>query len=865
MRTPTESAEIAAISGVLDRPRLSRVLDATMNRVCILEGPSGTGKTTLVRHWALQQDDGAPLVWIPLGSGIDSRRAFWEHVVTTARRVGALPGDAAQHALRLLGASADPVGIATGLLTEAGPVTLVLDAYEHLGDAIAEVDGDLIRLVTALPDVRLLVTTRGRTALTDLELSGIAITRVITIAELAFTADEVGSLLAGQSGIDDARVAESVRRSTRGYALTVRAAALALSRLGRIPNVGSIDWDAVMAARLEGQLPDAEAVRFVEDTSVAPYVDVELATRLTGHEDAEGMLDLLERNGFGRWIPYAQDRPVFQYVESIRDTFRARTARGGRLERACVVAAEWLRANDDIDQALLFAVEGRDYELADRIYVQVVTTKPDSYVTSRYLTVLRRVPEDVLPERPMLALGLGLALTANALLRSEAPRILRIAADSEARPAYVEPAVDAFFLAGMRTVARRLALSFQASADSALPSIDLVDEIDPALLPRLGDHLGMVVRQLSYSLLQGGRIDDALGAISRAVTLSTTQTARNYAIAYAAGTAAFAGDLVRARSHLASIDRDAWPEDLRKSYLTGLGLVAEAYLLLDAMDFEGVVDLLRDVDVYMPQAEFWPFHTAIAVAARQGAGSGRAEAERVMSALAADFPPPGVGDNVATDHLLAVLAHVLIAEGDPRAAGALLDGRSPDSPYLASARIALILSREAGGQAMTKARELVELPGHTLRTRAAAQTFAAAAALRQTQQDDAWLWLSSAAVAGEAHGPRSHVRLLPERDRVRLREFAASRGSLALQRHLDVPSRTVQENIRPAIALTPREGAVLSAFAEHGSVRQVAEALVVSPHTIKTQLQGIYRKLGVSSRQSALSVARELGLLEPAR
>jgi LuxR family maltose regulon positive regulatory protein len=41
----------------------------------------------------------------------------------------------------------------------------------------------------------------------------------------------------------------------------------------------------------------------------------------------------------------------------------------------------------------------------------------------------------------------------------------------------------------------------------------------------------------------------------------------------------------------------------------------------------------------------------------------------------------------------------------------------------------------------------------------------------------------------------------------------------------------------------------------------MADALVVSPHTIKTQLQGLYRKLGVSSRRSAVVVARELGLL----
>ena len=66
------------------------------------------------------------------------------------------------------------------------------------------------------------------------------------------------------------------------------------------------------------------------------------------------------------------------------------------------------------------------------------------------------------------------------------------------------------------------------------------------------------------------------------------------------------------------------------------------------------------------------------------------------------------------------------------------------------------------------------------------------------------------------------------------------------------------------IALTPREQVVLAALAEHDSIKAVAESLILSPHTVKSQLQGIYRKLGVSSRRSALDVARDLGLVETA-
>jgi ATP/maltotriose-dependent transcriptional regulator MalT len=38
--------------------------------------------------------------------------------------------------------------------------------------------------------------------------------------------------------------------------------------------------------------------------------------------------------------------------------------------------------------------------------------------------------------------------------------------------------------------------------------------------------------------------------------------------------------------------------------------------------------------------------------------------------------------------------------------------------------------------------------------------------------------------------------------------------------------------------------------------------MVLSRHTIKTQVNAIYRKLGASSRSQAVSQSRDLGLLE---
>jgi LuxR family maltose regulon positive regulatory protein len=61
--------------------------------------------------------------------------------------------------------------------------------------------------------------------------------------------------------------------------------------------------------------------------------------------------------------------------------------------------------------------------------------------------------------------------------------------------------------------------------------------------------------------------------------------------------------------------------------------------------------------------------------------------------------------------------------------------------------------------------------------------------------------------------------------------------------------------------LTPSELRILLALPTHYSLPQIAARAHVSPNTVKTQAQAVYRKLGVSSRREAVERAREIGLL----
>jgi LuxR family maltose regulon positive regulatory protein len=61
--------------------------------------------------------------------------------------------------------------------------------------------------------------------------------------------------------------------------------------------------------------------------------------------------------------------------------------------------------------------------------------------------------------------------------------------------------------------------------------------------------------------------------------------------------------------------------------------------------------------------------------------------------------------------------------------------------------------------------------------------------------------------------------------------------------------------------LTEREQALLAELPSMRTAEEIAHTMFVSVNTVKTHLRGIYRKLGVSHRRDAITVARKRGLL----
>jgi two-component system nitrate/nitrite response regulator NarL len=82
----------------------------------------------------------------------------------------------------------------------------------------------------------------------------------------------------------------------------------------------------------------------------------------------------------------------------------------------------------------------------------------------------------------------------------------------------------------------------------------------------------------------------------------------------------------------------------------------------------------------------------------------------------------------------------------------------------------------------------------------------------------------------------------------------------AVQEHL--MSEVRGRRGRTATVLSPREAQVLGFLADGLSAPQIARRLELSPSTIKTHLQRLYERLGVSDRAAAVAEGMRRGLIE---
>jgi two-component system, NarL family, nitrate/nitrite response regulator NarL len=115
-----------------------------------------------------------------------------------------------------------------------------------------------------------------------------------------------------------------------------------------------------------------------------------------------------------------------------------------------------------------------------------------------------------------------------------------------------------------------------------------------------------------------------------------------------------------------------------------------------------------------------------------------------------------------------------------------------------------------------------------------------------------------------SQGAAAYLSKEASRDEICDTVAAVARGETRLSAEIQgelvrqIQMRSVDD--RPA--LSPREREVLVLIADGLSAPEIGRRLHVSPATVKTHLQSLYEKLGVSDRAAAVASAMRTGLLE---
>ncbi len=785
------------------RARLLERLNASVD-VAVVHGPVGSGKTTLLASWAAAVEP--PVLWCEPEGG---RLPFAEIETFAAERPG----------------------------------VLVIDGGER-------VEGDeLIRLgslIDRAPQLRLAVATRAARTAREIASVSDAAVDVIASSDLLVTVDELRD--AGLLGTAEARA--ELLRDTEGLMIAVRA------RLDDAVRGASGVRDRLRRT-LRGELDEQPgryelAVRL----AILPRVDRSI---LAAWEIHEGIIDDLDGAGLAEWDgdwlrmhPFIRGALAEDAEEQLsgaeRRTLLAAATRSSLIRRDPLQALRTAFDLDDLELAteVVFAnmvdlLEARDecYEIFTGVRASRLRGYPG-------LTVMLVLLSNMAPDTRPRALQL---LAAESLFQRLQP------SRGRHRERVVYRAFEAAALRLTPFSGRALPLIRQAVDDFTTLSDEDMDALG-RMGPMLQVHLGIGAFYLRDLELARRCFD-----LADALHAEAGRADRVDPLSMRAGLAALSGELSLARRLLAEADAAEWPPGWRGSSPADFFNLCGAVLALEDGDPHAAGKSLDAAGPLVDMVEHWTIYAL--VRARRDRLAGEVEAGLVRVQRLREQRGSAPLTPMARSLLDAAEAELLLAAGEPaearRIAARSAKHSAPCGIALARAELALNRTSEAAVQA----HRVLSTAGIATRNRLEAELVLACSALRTGHERDAATLLPRIAELVRSTGMRAPLRAISLRDRDALREGMIHAGvSPDIVSLIAVEASRTDADVTLMRGLSPREHAVLEVLAETGAIDEIAARLYVSRNTVKSQLRTVYRKLGVSSREAALTRAAVLGLLE---
>ena len=882
------------------RRRLFALLDdGTKGPVTLLAAPAGYGKTLLLTSWTTGAGPPGPVAWVRVGPGDHQPRQFWAHVLAALDGAGVVRPDGLLAGLnpRLEIGDGFLRALVGGLFELDGPVVLILDdLHEATGQVVA---GQLRFLLRhAPPQLRLVVATRADPPLALHRLRVAGQLSEIREAELAFTLEEAGTLLADHGVALSAGELETLWRRTEGWAAGLRLAALSL---GAHPQPGRFVADLAGDDRaiagylveevLAAQPPELRA--FLLRTCVAERLCGDLADALTGGSDGARVLARLEREHVFTSAT-GPNRTWYRYHPLFAELLRAEL----RYEHAAELpdlhrrAASWHAGNGQPVPAVRHALAAGDVDQAAALLAASWAPMLVEGQAAVLRELVSRLPGDRVRATPELAIvaalsrlamgeleeadaWLGLALAAE-------PRFAREAAGTAGRrepPGTRHPRTQA---------ALHLARLYRArlvgdAADAGPAARVLLAPAGNKALEATGaddDHRTLAQALLGAAQLWSGQLEDAATNLERArddagrrglEVVALTATAHLALLEGVLGRLGSADELARLATEQAR--RVDWSASSQLA-CADLALAVCAYHRDDLATAAAALDRAAAA-----AAGDRPVLLAAAIlAAWLAAGAGAEAAEAALARLdGAELATRGRPPRLLRAAARAARAKLLAATGDEQAASAALGSDEPRPPVevVVSARLQVTL-----GDPAAAARSLAPLlaggPGGPAPELPLAIEAHLVDALASQELADHVAAVRSLRSALDLAAPEGYRRVFVEGG-MPVRVLLADHLHWDSTHHLLVGSllerlRAVAgADHRPAglptapaplvVPLSEREQVVLRYLSSRLSAGEIADELYVSLNTVKTHIKSIYRKLDTNRRWDAVKRARQLQLL----
>jgi len=898
-------------TSLISRERLLAQLDVGLERkLTLLSAPAGFGKTTLMSQWIANRSEHGhlpPIAWISLDATDNDPVRFWRYVITACQ---AFQPDIGQPALELLSSMPQLPFKLPPLETVLTMFLNALALHMHSRILVWEdyhviTSPQIHETVTFLLDhlpatLHLVIITRIDPPLPLARLRVQNDLYEVRAGDLRFSPEETAAFL--QQTITyppSVETMEQLEARLEGWAAGLRLLALSLHKCKSQQEIEQSILTFAGSHRplleyfvtevLNAQLEPLQT--FLLQTTVLGRLTGSLCDAITGRSDSEQLLETLDRanlfleplDGAGQWYRYHA-----LFADAMEQEARHRLGEDA-LRELSHKASQWYEQHGMLSEAIGMALRAQDSERAAGLIERLTETQYINEVNEFHTLHrwLKQLPEVTLRQHPALCLGYATTLsfifaptrpTAAALTQLE--ELLDMAEQGWRLEGNTPRLGEVFALRSLAARQRGESVQSLTWARQALASLPAEE------LPWRSVSLNVV----GIEELLSGRLDTGRKAILESHALSEAVGNRYGTRATTnmlAGVYFEQGELHRAAECYRQVLAEAREQEDRDDI--GHAQLGLAQLFYEWNELETAQLAAQEAFDLGQQLADEEFRTqAILVLARVEHARGEStSALRRLAALLSQMP---LHSSPLLYRLLrevrAEYARLQLATGELSAVQRWVSNRFHDDEALPStqqAREELLVARWLLAQG--KVEEALDILVVLLDTAQQAGRIHSAlenqvlmaqayAARRQAQEarqmlqtvlsltyaeDYLRLFLDEGdAMASLLRTLLPHLREKPLIAYLQniLRAFAQERAGQDSGSTSAPLDRTL-----PVETLSGQEQKVLRLLAAGRSNAEIAQELIVSVNTVRTQVQSIYRKLNVNNRVAASEMARHLRLL----